>query len=48
MGVCDSTQSDVVIIGGNNHSVDSQGPRGGLFVVIKNKTLADTFRCLFK
>ena len=48
MGVCDSTQSDVVIIGGNNHSIDSQGPRGGLFVVINNKTLADTFRCLFK
>lgn len=48
MGVCNSTGSDVVIIGGNNHSVDSQGPRGGLFVVIKNKTLADTFRCLFK
>ena len=48
IGVCDSPSSDTVIIGGNNHAPHSQGPRGGLFVVIKNNDLANTFRCLFK
>jgi hypothetical protein len=47
IGVCVSSNSDVVIIGGNNHSTESQGPRGGLFVILKNKNLASDFRCLF-
>jgi len=46
MGVCYNT--DVVVIGGNNHSVRTQGPRGGLFVIINNKDLADSMRCLLK
>lgn len=45
IGVCEN--NDTVIIGGNNHSILSQGPRGGLFIVLHNKQLAMAFKCLF-
>lgn len=46
IGIC--LDNNVVIVGGNNHSVKSQGPRGGMFAVIKNDTLSDQLKCLFK
>ena len=46
IGVC--LDNSTVIIGGNNHSTESQGPRGGLFVVLKNNALASDFKCLFE
>jgi hypothetical protein len=39
---------DIVVIGGNNHSTESQGPRGGLFVLINSAELSSSLRCLFK
>ena len=46
IGVCDHHYK--VIVGGNNHSTGSQGPRGGLFVVIDDQSLARDLQCLFK
>tara|TARA_Y100000389_G_scaffold204751_1_gene259378 strand:- start:2496 stop:3602 length:1107 start_codon:yes stop_codon:yes gene_type:complete len=46
IGIC--TGNNVVIVGGNNHSIQSQGPRGGMFAVIKNDTLSKQLKCLFK
>jgi len=43
IGLCGSK----VIVGGNNHSTASQGPRGGLFIVIDNKSLASSVKCLY-
>ncbi len=45
VGIC--LGNNVVIVGGNNHSIRSQGPRGGMFAVIDNKTLSDQLKCLF-
>lgn len=44
IGVC--MKSNVLVVGGNNHSVNSQSPRGGIFVVIKSPKLANQWRCL--
>ena len=46
IGTCDSNNK--IIVGGNNHSTGSQGPRGGLFVVIDNQELSAGLKCLFK
>lgn len=45
MGVCDN--KGVLVVGGNNHSTESQGPRGGIFVFLPYSGLAEQFRCLF-
>ena len=45
IGTCDANNK--VIIGGNNHSTPSQGPRGGIFVVIDSVKLSEDFKCLF-
>ena len=45
IGVC--LNNNTVIVGGNNHSTESQGARGGLFVVLKSNQLAEDFKCLF-
>jgi hypothetical protein len=47
IAVCDSSNSDIVILGGNNHSINSQGERGGLFIVLKSAQIANQLRCLF-
>ena len=47
MGVCDDKGSDVVLIGGNNHAPSTQGPRGGMFVLINSQPLANSLKCMF-
>ena len=44
IGIC--IGDDISIIGGNNHSIDTQGERGGLFVVIKDSKLNESLSCL--
>lgn len=35
------------IIGGNNHSISTQGPRGGLFIAIRSDEFANSMSDLF-
>ena len=47
LGVC-LGDNNKVIVGGNNHSIATQGARGGMFVVIDNEMLSSGLKCLLR